>query len=93
MDVLLSWPSGGHTDQAVVVKLKADKPNSSTLASLARFLESLRYSSILSLLSFAATSLLSLACRSSNDSFGGGCSAKVSGSSDPDAEIGSSDIS
>lgn len=62
---------------------KKDEPKSSILMVAFAFLpEDLRYSSIVSLLSFAAASFFSLSCRSSGDSFGEGRIAVVRGSSD-----------
>lgn len=62
---------------------KVDEPKSSILmVAFAFLLEVLRNSSIVSLTSFAASSFLSLSCRSSGDSFGEGCRAVVRGSSD-----------
>ena len=59
-----------------------DEPKRSILVTFDFLPEILRYSSIVSLLSFAAASFVSLSSRSSGDSFGGGCIAVVSGSSD-----------
>lgn len=64
------------------MSMSKDEPKRSILVTLDFLPEILRYSSIVSLLSFAATSFISLSCRSSSDSFGGGCIAVVSGSSD-----------